>query len=593
MAFNQVFLSALLIAVFCLFFWGRLRHDVIAFAALLAAVVAGVVPFAETFSGFAHPATVTVALVLIISRGFQNSGAVDLMARHLLPPIRSASSHVASLAGVAGALSAVMNNVGALALLMPAALQSAAKIKRSPAVILMPLSFGSILGGLVTLIGTPPNIIVTAVREKATGTPFSMFDFTPVGAAVAVVGIVFIAVGGWRLIPKSRRKKMSQRELFQIETYVSEAMVPDDSKAVGITLGNLDEMAEENDTVILGLIRNDRRIDRAGRRETVRADDILIIEADPDTLDSALRSLGLQPAARKVDEDGKESAAKLMLAEAVVQPEARIAGQTAASLRLRRRYDVNLLAVSRQGHAFRGRLRSFRFRPGDVLLLEGEIDNLPEAVARLGCLPLAERQLRISQPRRAGIAITLFSIMILCASFDLLSLPVALAIAATSMVVLDIVPPRDIYESIDWPVVVLLAAMIPIGTALDTSGATLLAAETLVNLSSGYSPVIVLALILVVTMTLSDVINNAATALVMAPISINVANQLGVSSDPFLMAVAIGASCAFLTPIGHQNNTLILGPGGYHFGDYWRMGLPLEFVVVGVGIPMLTWVWPL
>ena len=540
MDFNQAFMFALLVAVFGLFFWGRLRHDVVAFVALLAAVVVGVVPFAETFSGFGHPATVTVALVLVISRGFQNSGVVDLMARHLLPPLRSASGHVASLAGVAGALSAIMNNVGALALLMPAAIQSAAKIKRSPAVILMPLSFGSILGGLVTLIGTPPNIIVAAAREKATGAPFAMFDFTPVGAAVAVVGIVFVAVAGWRLIPKSRRAKMSPGELFQIESYVSEAVVPEDSKAVGVALGDLDDMAEENDAVIIGLIRNDRRIDRAGRRETVRADDILIVEADPDALDSALRALGLQPAARAVDEDGKATPAKLMLAEAVVQP-----------------------------------------------------DDLPEAIVRLGCLPLAERQLRIGQPSRAGLAITLFAAMILCATFGVLSLPVALAVAATSMVVLDIVPPRDIYESIDWPVVVLLAAMIPIGVALDSSGATLLAAKALVDLASGHSPVIVLVLILVVTMTLSDVINNAATAVVMAPICINVAGQLGVSSDPFLMAVAIGASCAFLTPIGHQNNTLILGPGGYHFGDYWRMGLPLEMVVVAVGVPMLLWVWPL
>ncbi len=593
MEFDQAFLFALLVAVFCLFFWGRWRHDVVALVALLAAVVAGVVPFADTFSGFGHPATVTVALVLVISRGFRNSGAVDLIARHLLPPIRSASGHVASLAGVAGALSAIMNNVGALALLMPAALQSAAKIKRSPAVILMPLSFGSILGGLVTLIGTPPNIIVAAVRGKATGTPFAMFDFTPVGGAVAVAGIVFVAVAGWRLIPESRRARMSPGELFQIESYVSEAVVPEGSKAVGMALGDLDDMAEDNDAVILGLIRDDRRIDRADRRVIVRADDILIVKADPEALDSALRALGLQPAARAADDDAKAASANLVLAEAVVQADTRVAGQTAASLRLRRRYDVSLLAVSRQGHPFRGRLRSFRFRPGDILLLEGEADELPEAIVRLGCLPLAERQLRIGQPRRAGLAIALFAAMILCATLGVLSLPVALAIAAVSMVVLDIVPPRDIYESIDWPVVVLLAAMIPIGAALDSSGATLFAAKGLVGLASGHSPIVVLILILVVTMTLSDVINNAATAVVMAPVGIDVARQLGVSPDPFLMAVAIGASCAFLTPIGHQNNTLILGPGGFRFGDYWRLGLPMEIIVVVVGIPVLLVVWPL
>ena len=593
MTFDQTFLLALLVAVFALFLWGRWRYDVVAFGALLLATVEGSVPAREAFAGFGHPATFTVAAVLIISRALQNAGAVDLIARHLLPPLNSTSQHVGVLSSVAAALSAVMNNVGALALLMPAALQSAAKIKRPAAVILMPLSFGSILGGLVTLIGTPPNIIVATFRADAVGAPFDMFDFTPIGGTIAVAGVAFVALVGWRLIPETRRAKLSPGELFQIDSYVSEALVPEGSKAAGEALTDLDEKAAGHDAVLLGLIRDERRIDRAGRRERVREGDVIIIEAAPDALDPALKALDLRTAGSTQEDSRQRAKGDITVAEAVVQSRSRVVGRTAASLRLRARYSVNLLAVAREGQPFRGRLRTFRFRPGDILLLEGDADRLPEIVSNLGCLPLAERGLQVGQPRQAGLSISIFAAAIACATFGLISLPVALAVAAAIMIVLNIVPAREIYESVDWPVVVLLASMIPIGAALDSSGATHLLATSLVDLVAGAAPFVMLTLLLVITMTLSDVINNAATAVVMAPIAANIAGQLGANPDPFLMAVAIGASCAFLTPIGHQNNTLILGPGGYHFGDYWRMGLPLEILIVVISVPMLMWIWPL
>lgn len=593
MSYDQVFLLALLAAVFALFVWGRWRYDVVAFAALLAATVQGAVPAEQAFLGLGHPATFTVAAVLIISRGLQNSGAVDLIARHLLPPLESTSQHVGVLSGVAGALSAIMNNVGALALLMPAALQSAAKIRRPAAVILMPLSFGSILGGLITLIGTPPNIIVAAFRGDAVGQPFGMFDFTPVGGTVAVAGILFVALIGWRLIPKTRRARLSPAELFQIEGYVSEALVPEGSKSAGESLADLDETVAEHEAVLLGLIRSDRRIDRAGRREKVREGDIILIEAAPDALDSALKALDLRAAGSAKEEDGQRARGEISVAEAVVQPRSHIVGRTAAALRLRQRFSVNLLAVAREGQPFRGRLRTFQFRPGDILLLEGDAERLPEIVANLGCLPLAQRGLQVGRPSQVGLSILLFAAAVASATFGLVTLPVALALVACAMVILNIVPARDIYDNVDWPVVILLGAMIPVGQALDGSGTTRLIATSLVDLVAGTSPVVILTLIMVITMTLSDVINNAATAVVMGPIAVGVASQIDASPDPFLMAVAIGASSAFLTPIGHQNNTLIMGPAGYHFGDYWRMGLPLEILIVGVSVPMLLLVWPL
>jgi di/tricarboxylate transporter len=597
MTYDQTFLLVLLLGVLVLFVWGRWRYDVVAFGALIAATLAGTVPFAEMFSGFGHPATITVALVLIVSRGLQNSGAIQSIGK-LIPSGGSTSGQVGVLAAIGGALSAVMNNVGALALLMPAALQSAAKAARSPALLLMPLSFGSILGGMVTLIGTPPNIIIATYRGEATGQSFGMFDFTPVGGAAAIAGILFVALVGWRLVPESRRAKMSARELFEIESYLSEAVVEAKSPLVGKTLSEADDLAEEHDAILLGLIRGDRRVEHGHRREILREGDVLVLETGPDALSAVHTALKLHPAdlAKKRQKEAalpKSESGDIALTEAVILPKSEIIGRTLEMLRLRRRRGVNLLAVSRQGQSFKGRLRNFKFRAGDVLLLEGDPERLPSVIGSMGCLPLAERGLQIQRQRKGLLAIGIFVAAVAVASAGFVSLPAAFATAVALMVVVNIVPVRDIYESVDWPVIVLLGAMIPVGGALEASGATAMVASGLVDISAGLPAWMILTLVLVVTMTLSDIMNNAATAVVMAPISVSIAKQLSVNPDSFLMAVAIGASCAFLTPIGHQNNTLILGPGGYRFGDYWRMGLPLEIIVVAVSVPMLLWVWPL
>ena len=575
------------------FIWGRWRHDVVAFTALLIAVLAGTVTPGDAFSGFGHPATVTVAMVLIISRGLSNSGAVHLMVKHLIPPVKGTVTHVGLLAGVGGGLSAMMNNVGALALLMPAAIRSAAKAERPVGILLMPLAFGSILGGLVTLIGTPPNIIIASFREETLGAPFQMFDFTPVGGVVAIVGILFVSFVGWRLIPAARRNSNATADLLAIDDYVAELSVPPDTPAIGQTLRELDEVAAEHDAVILGLIRRDHRIDRPRRSEKVRAADRLLIEADPDGLDGMMKALRFKPAgARRSHSDVMESS-ELAVVEAVVQPRSPMIGQSAEALRLRGRYGIVLLGVSRQGRAQRTQLGKFRFRVGDVLLIADDAGRVTEVANQLGCLPLAERDVGIGGKPRTWLSIGIFAGAIVAAAVGLIAIPIALAVAAGAMVLLNIVPPRQIYDSVDWPTVVLLGAMIPIGAAVTNSGASGLIASGILTVTADLPAVVLLTVVLVVTMTLSDIINNAATAIVMAPISIEIATRTDVNPDAFLMAVAIGASAAFLTPIGHQNNALIMGPGGYHFGDYWRMGLPLEIVIVIVAIPMLMFVWPI
>lgn len=596
MAADQIFLLVLLAALLGLFAWGRWRYDIVAFVALVVATVAGTVPTDQMFSGFGHPATVTVALVLVISRGLRNSGAVTLIARTVLIPQPAPARQVGLFAGIGAFLSTMMNNVGALALLMPAALQSAGKAGHPPSRILMPLSFATILGGMVTLIGTPPNIIVASFRGDVVGSPFGMFDFTPVGAAVAAAGIVYLSLIGWRLLPKAREAKGPASELFKIDDYVSEAVVGENSKSVGRSLSELDKKVAEHDGVILRLFRNRRRIDRPDRQQDVLAGDVLAVEASPKALDGLLTALDLKLTHGK-GKRGKEGALfggiDTVILEAVVQPRSPVEGRTPAGLQLRRRFGINLIGISRRGRPFGGRLSSFRIEGGDVLLLEGDAERLYSVVSTLGCLPLASRDLVITDHRQALLSIGIFAMGIIAATAGLVSIVVALAAVAGVFVLLNIVPPRDLYTSVDWPVVVLLAALIPVGDALSASGTTGVVVSAFLGLQEGWPPALVLTTLMILTMMLTDVINNAATAVVMAPMAIATASGLGVSPDPFLMAVAIGASSALLTPIGHQNNTLILGPGGYVFGDYWRMGLPLDVLILIIGVPMILWVWPL
>ena len=572
--------------------WGRWRYDLIAFGALVVAVIAGVVPADDAFSGFSHSATVIIALVLIVSRALTNSGVIELIGRHLVSTSRSLGAHIGLMSVVAAGLSAVMNNVAALAVLMPVDLQASSKAKRSPALTLMPLSFASILGGMITLIGTPPNIIVAEFRNDELGEPFAMFDFAPVGLACALVGVLFVTTVGWRLIPRERTLHDTGKELQEIGEYLAELKVPEQAAIVGKRVGELDSVTDEIGATIVGLLRRGRRLPGAARRESIRAGDVLAIEAGPEAIDQLVGQLGLEYVRQAANED-ETADDDLSLMEVVVPQGARIEGRSAQSLRLLNRHNVTLLGVSRQGRPFREQVRKLPIEAGDVLLLLGPSEGLPDITTWLGCLPLAERGLQIVQRDKALLAIGAFAGAVLLASVGLVYLPVALAGAVVLLVATKVVPLRQLYESVEWPVIVLLGSMIPIGVALEDSGGTALIAEAIIGVAEGSSPVVVLTILMIVTMTLSDVMNNTATAVIAAPIAIDIAARLEVNADPFLMCVAVAASCAFLTPIGHKNNTLIMGPGGYRFRDYWRMGLPLELIVIAVGVPTILWAWPL
>lgn len=590
---DQNILFILLFFVFVFLIWGRWRYDLIAFSALLIAASVGVVPAHDVFSGFGHPAVVVIALVLIVSRGLSNSGAIELLSRYLISGSRKLASHIGIMAGFAAVLSAVMNNVAALALLMPLDMQAAAKAKRSPALSLMPLSFASILGGMITLIGTPPNIVIAEYRASVMGEAYSMFDFAPVGLAVAIMGVAYVALIGWRLIPVARGQHDAASELSQLGNYLAEVKVPEQSTAIGRKVRDLDDITAEHEVEIVGLIRRGERQPGRARLVEIRKNDTLVLSAAPGGIESVVGALKLEYARKNNTEGGVFTSDDTSLLEVVVPEGARIDGRSARSLRLMYRHGVTLLGVSRQGKRFAKRVQELEIQAGDILLLLGNNEKLDDIAHWLGCLPLAERGLQVTQRKKATLAVGIFASAVILASLGVLYLPVALGIAVVLMVLTGIMPLRQLYESVEWSVIVLLGSMIPIGMALESSGGTGLIASGIVNAAADLSPAAVMVILMIVTMTLSDVMNNVATAVIAAPIGFNIAITLGVNPDPFLMCVAVAASCAFLTPIGHKNNTLIMGPGGYRFGDYWRMGLPLEILVIVVGAPAILWFWPL
>jgi di/tricarboxylate transporter len=617
---DQLLIILVLLASMGMFLWGKWRHDMVALGALLACVLLGLVPSTQAFSGFGHPAVITVACVLILSRGLQNSGAVDAITRVMLPKDAGPIISLTALVGVGALLSGFMNNVGAMALLMPVAIQLSGRLDLPPGRVLMPLAFGTILGGMTTLIGTPPNLIVSGFRTQYADTGFGMFDFAPVGVVVAVVGVAFLTIVGWRLVPIRKRSSI---EDFETGAYLTEARVGEKSKAAGMTLRAVEEKMQESGAQIIALVRNDVRMraPHGGRR--IAIGDVLVMEADVDALPNILSSLELElekeesgdgedtetsdgasestdnsnkeesDDEKEQDDTEKESSDDDVLMELAVRPESPLTGRSASELLLRTRYGINLLALSREGSRSRTRLRTLKIQPGDLLLMQGPPEALSEFATDNRCVPLAERDLRIPDTRKAITAGVIMAGAVAGAAFGLLPAAISFAIGVLASMALRTVPPRTVYDAVDWPIVVLLGALIPVAGAMASTGTADLIAKTLVVNLAGGNAIVVLGLILVVTMFLSDLMNNAATAAVMCPIAIGTAATLSVNPDTFLMAVAVGASCAFLTPIGHQNNTLILGPGGFKFGDYWRLGVPVELLVISISLPLLLVVWPL
>lgn len=587
---EQYLVFGILVLVLILFAWGHIRHDFVALIALFILVLSGIIQPQKAFSGFGHPAVITVAAVLVIGKALEYSGLIDLIGKWMLKLGKRLVVQITGLSLLVAVASAFMNNVGALAIIIPVAVTLARKGRHPPSLILMPIAFASLLGGMTTLIGTPPNIIIATFRADLTGEAFGMFDFTPVGAALAVLGVLFIALLGWRLLPE--RKPAGEGEtIIDIDEYITEVKVTRESLLKGITRKELSALTDA-DIQLLGLVRNKKRIHAPGPDEVIKMGDILILEGDTEQIQAFINDTRSKMVGEKKFRKDAEGSKNILLREAVVMADSTIIGQSASALHMRSRYGINLLAVARKEQQIRRRLDHVIFRTGDVLLLQGREHMLEETIARIGCLPLAQRSLRLGYKRRIPLALGTFIASIITVATGWLPVQVAFGMAALAMILSGVLPAKKVYTSIDWPVIVLLAAMIPVGAALETSGGANSIASMILLAGTSFPPWAILTLVLILTMFLSDIINNAATVVLMAPIAISVASGLGVSPDPFLMAVAIGGSCAFLTPVGHQSNTLVMAPGGYRFTDYWRMGLPLELIITLAGIPLIMWFWP-
>jgi di/tricarboxylate transporter len=583
-----IFYLVLLVSL-VLFITGWIRYDLVAILALLALVLAGIVPQDAAFDGFANPAVVTVVAVLVISKALESAGITNVIGRVALMVGSNQTLQVGFFCLAVAILSSFMNNVGALVLMMPVALETARRGNRSPSYLLMPMAFSSLLGGMTTLIGTPPNLLVSQYKESIDGTPLAMFDFTPVGLPVMLLGVIFLTLIGWRLIPN--RTGTGTGEIFEISNYVAEGKVKPESKSINKTLREL--FRDADDVTLVGFRRGDERYSLSDRDIKLESEDVLILRAEPRNLKAFLDSHQLELGGVKTKRDDLK-VGEMELVEAVVMHGSTADNSTARRLDLRALFGINMIAIARHGVAvLEKKLSDTRFRAGDVLLLQMPIANMKNTLSRLGLLPLARRDLPVTRVQRLVAATAIFGIAITVTALNLLPSAVAFSVAAAAMILFRIINIRQAHDAIDWSVVILLGAMIPVGNAFETCGAVAQLTEWIGNISFLKSPILMLTVVLVITMCFSDILNNAATAIVMAPFSAAIAESLEVSPDPFLLAVAIGASCAFLTPIGHQSNTLVLGPGGYRFGDYFYPGVVLEVIVVIVTIPILSWRWGL
>lgn len=586
---DQLLAFGVIAGMMVMFVWGRIRYDLVAGLALLVAILVGVVPFDQAFSGFSNDIIVIVGAALLVSAAVTRARLMENVLQAIGPRISSVRAQLVLLVTMVTVLSAFVKNIGALAMMLPVAFQMAKRSNVSPSVFLMPMSFGSLLGGLMTLIGTSPNIIVSELRQKLAGHPFSMFDFTPVGLGLSILGILFLAFA-YQLLPQDRKGGGTLAEGIDIQDYVTEGRVGPKSSFAGETLRALRKRLS-NGVSVNAVVREGEK--RASQDTVIQEDDHLILEGEPAALDEAVKAAGLELEGDDREVKAEKPDVEITALEAVVGPDSLLIGNTAARLALHERFNVNMIAVSRSGERLTERLRDIRLYAGDVIVLQGPMDQMTEVLRELGCLPLAPREIHLGTVRRGLVPIAaLVAAMILAATGKL---PVGIAFfgAGLAIILFGSLTVREAYSSIEWPLLVMIGALIPVSDAIRTTGGAEVIADGLANIAHSLPPWGTVALIMAAAMALTPFLNNAATVLVMAPIAVSFAQRLGLAPDAFLMAVAVGAGCDFLTPIGHQCNMLVFGPGGYKFGDYARLGAPLSVLVLLVGTPLILLVWPL
>ena len=589
MTLHQIESFALIAAMLGLFMSGRLRFDVVAALVLLAAVLLGVVPSARAFHGFANPVIIIIASVLVVSRAIAASSILELSVGAVLKRIRSPSLQIGVMAAAVGYLSGFIKNVGTLGIFIPIAIQTARRSGQSRSIYLMPLAFASLVGGTITKIGTSPNLLISSVRQDLGQPPFGLFDFVAVGLPLTTLAVVFLAFG-WRLLPH-REGQQTAEESFSIEAYSTELRVTGD-RVGEMTVADFEALGE-GDVSVAGIVREGKRRYVPAEDWRLYPNDVLVVIGDTTIVQKVVAATGFEIVGSKELASPEEKSDEMHVVEVIVTAESSLVGATPASLGLRHKYGLNLFAVRRAGKTGAARLREHRFQVGDVVLFQGWEKNLAASVTELGLLPLADRKLSLGQARNGLVPIALLAVALLLVGLRVVDVEVAFFGAAVLTVLLKQISLKDTYQAIEWPVIVMLGCLIPVGEALKDTGAATLVANTLSIGAQHLPSYATVGLILLASMLLTPFLHHAAAVLVLGPVAAAVATQLGFRDEPFLMAVALGCACDFLTPIGHQNNTLVMGPGGYRFGDYWRLGTPLTLMVLLVGTPLIVRNWPL
>ena len=584
---DQLILSLVIIGLLVFFISGKYRYDYVSLGALALLILFDVIKIENAFIGFSHPAVITVALVLLISKGLQDAGLSAVTGNIIGRFSPSETQFLFLVMFIAAILSSFINNIGAMALLLPITLSTCQKMGWHAGKFLMPLAFASILGGMNTLIGTPPNIIIAEFKETYTGEAFNFFDFSYVGLLVSFLSIIFIGLISHKLVAKRNLAKTNN--LIDLDNFLFELVVPEGSNAIGLTFSSFVKKAG-NETEILGLVNEKGSVSKVGNNSKIKANQHLVMKISPNHISSIQDRFGL-----KIAESSEELKEELIdEIEVVITPGSRLVGRKQNYFMKLAYEELFLLGMWRKGAKFRTRLSKQIFKVGDVLLLgvrDPDKEDVSAKINLLGLMPIRSREISTLPSRSRFLkAIIFFTTAILLTAFNVINVLTAFLLCVLGFVGIKILK-SNLYRHIEWPIVIMLAAMIPIGQALESTGITAQIASEVVILAGDLHVFWVLMIILIITMLITDVINNAATAVIMAPFSVNIALQLGQPLEPFLMVVAVGASCAFLTPIGHQCNTLVMGPGNYKFSDYWRLGLPLDVLIVLASIPMILFVW--
>ena len=588
MTTQQIIAFSVIGLMMAVFIWDRFRYDVVACCALVLAVATGIVPPEKAFSGFSDDIVIIVGSALIVSAGVARSGIVDAAIKRFFPNLNTFPTQLALLTIAVALLSAFIKNIGALAIMMPVAFQFARKSGASPSKYLMPMSFAALLGGLMTQVGTSPNIVVSRLREEMTGTSFTMFDFTPIGAILTVVGITFLLFFHW-LVPSRTKQDHAIEDVVEIKNYTSEVAITGQSTLLERALSDLVKPGD-GEVIATAVLRGGTRM-APFPDLTLRLDDIVMLEGPSAAMDRIVSQGKLKLSGKPLTKEGQPDTHIISL-EAIVSQDSSLAGLSAKELALSYTRGVNILAISRRGERLKERLGGLTLGVGDVLLLQGSRASLAALLQDFGLLPLAQREVMLGTRRRAFIPLLMLALAMATTAVGLAPVAVAFFAAALGMVVFRAIPLTDIYKAVDGPILVMLAALIPVSDSLRTSGGSDLIAGWLGAVAMNLPVWAALGLILVSAMAVTPFLNNAATVLVMAPIAASFATSLGFRPEAFLMAVAIGAGCDFLTPVGHQCNTLVFGPGGYKFSDYPRLGLPLSALIILVSVPALLFVWP-